>query len=69
MTASLTVRMWLAALLAAAIGWGVKLDCRRRIESLLGLIILAAYGVSFLLIATLMRIPEAAALTARLRRR
>ncbi len=69
MTASLTVRLWLAAFLAAAIGWGVKLAISSPHRVIVGMIILAAYGVSFLLIATLMRIPEAAALTARLRRR
>lgn len=69
MSASLTMRLWLAALLAAAIGWGVKLSISSGHTVIFGLVILAAYGLSFLLIATLMRIPEAAALTARLRRR
>jgi len=69
MSASLTMRMWLAALIAAAIGWGVKLVIFSGHTVIFGLVILAVYGVSFLLIATLMRIPEASALTARLRRR
>lgn len=68
MTASLTVRLWLAAFLAAGIGWGVKLSISTSHTVLSGLVILAVYGVSFLLIATLMRIPEASALTQRLRR-
>jgi hypothetical protein len=69
MSASLTMRLWLAAILSAAIGWGAKLGISSSHRIIVSLIILGAYGVSFLLIATFMRIPEAAALTARLRRR
>jgi putative peptidoglycan lipid II flippase len=67
MTASLTFRLWFAAFLAAAIGWGLKLSISSGHTIVAGLVILATYGVSFLLIATLMRIPEATALTRRLR--
>jgi putative peptidoglycan lipid II flippase len=65
---SLALRLWLAAILSAAIGWGVKLGISTSHTVLEGLLILGVYGISFLLIATLMRIPEAVALTQRLRR-
>jgi len=66
--ASVTLRLWVAAFLAAAIAWGFKLGISSAHTVLTGLVIIAVYGVSFLLIATLMGIPEANELTARLRR-
>jgi putative peptidoglycan lipid II flippase len=66
--ASLTLRLWIGALIAAAIAWGLKLGIHTT-HTLIGAIVtLLAYGVSFLLIATQMRIPEAVTMTARLRR-
>jgi len=63
------MKLWIAAFLSAAIAWGVKLGLVSSHRVVVSLVILAAYGVSFLVIATLMRIPEATALIARLRRR
>jgi putative peptidoglycan lipid II flippase len=66
--ASITIRLWTAALLSAAIAWGVKLTVTSPHRVLISLVILAVYGISFLVIAMLMRIPEATALTGRFRR-
>ena len=66
---SFTLRLWLAALLSAAIAWGVKLGVASSHRFIVSLVILVVYGLSFLVIATLMRIPEATSLMARLRPR
>jgi putative peptidoglycan lipid II flippase len=68
-SSSFTLRLWIAAALSAAIAWGVKLGLVSSHRVIVSLVILAAYGVSFVVIATLMRIPEATSLMARLRRR
>ena len=65
---SLMVKLWGAALASAAVAWGVKLGVTGQHRVVIALVILLAYGVSFLLIATLLRIPEASAMTSRLRR-
>ena len=65
---SITLRLWLAAILSAAIGWGVKLGISTSHTILAGLLIIGVYGASYLLSATVMRIPEASAIMARLRR-
>jgi putative peptidoglycan lipid II flippase len=62
------VKLWGSALLAAAVAWGVKLGVTSQHRVLIAIVILLAYGVSFLLIATLLKIPEASAMTSRLRR-
>jgi putative peptidoglycan lipid II flippase len=67
--AGFTLRIWGAAAASALVAWGAKLTLYGRHTVLIGLLILAAYGMTYLLITTLMRIPEAQALTARLRRR
>lgn len=67
--ASFTFRLWAAALVSAAVGWGAKLGLAGQHTILNGLLILAAYGMSFLVIATLLKIPEATALANRFRRR
>lgn len=69
MKGSLTLRLWIAAALSAAIAWGVKVGVVSSHRVIVSLLILSAYGVSFLVIATLMRIPEATSLVSRLRRR
>jgi putative peptidoglycan lipid II flippase len=66
--ATFTLRIWGAAIVAAVIAWGAKLTLYGAHTVIIGLLILAAYGMSYLLIATLLKIPEAVALTARLRR-
>jgi putative peptidoglycan lipid II flippase len=66
--ASFTIRLWTAALISAAIAWGVRLTLISPHRVVISLVILAVYGISFLVITTVMRIPEATALTGRLRR-
>lgn len=67
--ASFTVRLWLAALASAAIAWGFRLGLDGPHTVWIALVILGVYGVSYLLITTIMGVPEAADLTARIRRR
>ncbi|MDP9177981.1 MAG: hypothetical protein M3O61_09915, partial [Gemmatimonadota bacterium] len=67
--AGFTLRIWGAAIVAALVAWGAKFALYGTHTVLIGLLILAAYGMTYLLISTLMKIPEAVALTARLRRR
>ena len=64
---SFMVKLWGTALVAAAVAWGVKLGLTSEHRVIVALIILLAYGVSFLLIAVLLEIPEASAMTSRLR--
>lgn len=65
---SLMVKLWGAALVSAAVAWAVKLEVTSSHRVIVALVILLAYGGSFLLIATLLKIPEASAMTSRLRR-
>ncbi len=65
---SLMFRLWGAALVSAAIAWGVKLGVTGEHPVISALVTLLAYGISFLLIASLLKIPEATAMTSRLRR-
>ncbi len=66
--ASFTLRLWGASLLSAIVAWGCKLGLSGEHTVINALLVLTAYGMSFLLIATLLRIPEATALASRLRR-
>jgi putative peptidoglycan lipid II flippase len=65
---SFTFKLWGAAGASAVVAWGVKLGLRSDHRVIIALVILLAYGMSFLLIATLLKIPEATAMTRRLRR-
>lgn len=67
--AGVTLRIWAAAIVSAVIAWAAKLTLYGTHAVIIGLLILTAYGMSYLLITTLIKIPEAQALTARLRRR
>ncbi|MBA3341408.1 MAG: murein biosynthesis integral membrane protein MurJ [Gemmatimonadaceae bacterium] len=64
-----SVRLWLAAIAAAAIAWGFKLGLRGDYTVWIALAVLASYGVSYLLITTMLRVPESVALTDRVVRR
>jgi len=70
-----TLTLWMAAVAAAVIAWGLKLLFADGPIGLpgqhpvwIGLAVLAAYGVAYLLITTLLGVREAVALTARLTR-
>jgi hypothetical protein len=65
---SFTLRLWSAALVSAAVAWACKLALSGSHTVINGLVILVAYGVSFLAITTQMKIPEATGLVSRLRR-
>jgi putative peptidoglycan lipid II flippase len=67
--ASVTFRLWIAAIISAAVAWGAKLILPASHRILWGLAVLAIYGIVYLVITTVMRIPEASELTSRLRRR
>ena len=63
------MKLLLAAGVAAAVGWGIKLALSGIPRFWMGLAVIVAYGVTYLLITTLLRIREATALTGRLTRR
>ncbi|MEJ7758988.1 MAG: murein biosynthesis integral membrane protein MurJ [Gemmatimonadaceae bacterium] len=67
--AAFTIKLWLAALASAAIGWGFKLGLDGRHTVWIALVILTSYGLSYLLITTLIGVPEAVSLTGRIRRK
>jgi putative peptidoglycan lipid II flippase len=68
-SAAYTLKLWLAAIVAAGIAWGIKLGLVGAPHLLGALIVLAAYGMAYLLITALLGIKEATDMTARLRRR
>jgi putative peptidoglycan lipid II flippase len=67
--ASLMTKLWLAAVVSAALGWAAKLAWQTSHSLVHGIVVLSVYGVSYLVLASLLSIPEAAQLTGRLRRR
>ena len=66
---SFTLKLWIAALVSAGIAWAVKLGVVSSHRVIVSLVILVVYGAGFLLIAVLMKIPEATSLVQRIRRR
>lgn len=62
-------KLWLAAVIAAAVGWVIKFGTAAIPRLWMALLVIAGYGVSYLILTTLMRFPEATALTSRLTRR
>ena len=66
---ALTLRLWGAAAVGAALGWGVKLCLPPLHPVIAAVLILGAFGVAYLGIADLMAVPQARQLTSRLRRR
>lgn len=64
----LTAKLWVAAAIAAGIAWVIKLSFSGSHTLLIAVVVLVGYGGCYLLITTLFRVPEAAAMTARLRR-
>jgi putative peptidoglycan lipid II flippase len=61
-------RLWAAALAAALVAWGVKLVLGVGHPLTLGFVALPLYGAVYLAVTAAMRIPEAAAMGARVRR-
>ena len=63
------LKLVLAGAIAAAIGWGLKLGLSGVPRFWMGVIVLAAFGVVYLLVTTMLGIREATALTGKLTRR
>jgi len=61
-------KLWLAALLSAAIAWGIKLLVGRRHPLLLAALILLPYGLLYFAITTLFKLPEARTVVGRFTR-
>jgi putative peptidoglycan lipid II flippase len=69
MPQSHVMKLWLAAAVSAAIAWGIKLGLGRSHPLVFALLVIAAYGIAYFLITTLLGVKESTLLTARLRRR
>jgi putative peptidoglycan lipid II flippase len=65
---TITARCWVAAVISAALAWGYRLTLGQDRGILEAVVTLAIYGVAYIIIATLLKIPEAGHLTARIRR-
>lgn len=66
MRASHTVKLWTSALAAAAIAFGIKLGFGGARGVWMGIAVLSAYGVAYLLLTSLLGMKEAVAITSRL---
>ena len=66
---SFSVRVWAAALGAAAVGWGVKLAAASLGPVLLGTLVCGVFAASYGALALLLRVPEASALVRALKSR
>jgi putative peptidoglycan lipid II flippase len=63
--ASYFARLWIAALVAAALGWGIKLLLPRLRPEIAAVLILLPYGITYLALTMLMGIDQARALARR----
>jgi len=63
------IKLWGAAAISAAIAWGIKLGLGHSHPLIYALVVIAAYGMSYFLITTLMGFKESTAMTDKLRRR
>jgi hypothetical protein len=68
LSASYVVKLWIAALLAADIGWACKLLLGELQPIPLAAIVLGGYGGAYFSVAYLLDIPEAKAVISRLTR-
>jgi hypothetical protein len=66
---SLTVKLWIAAIISAAAAWALKLGVPTSHRMVMAIAILALYGFVYLIITTSLGIGEATAMTARITRR
>jgi putative peptidoglycan lipid II flippase len=66
--AILTAKLWMAAAVAAAVAWGVKLAISVQKPYLAGIAILIPYGLAYFAAAYLLRIEECTQALRRLRR-
>jgi putative peptidoglycan lipid II flippase len=63
------VRLWLAAGVAAAAAWGVKLACQGQRPVVLGVLALSLYGAVYFGVAWIVGVPQVAGIVAHVRRR
>ena len=68
-TAGYAMRLFLAAAVAAGVGWGLKVTVGIEQPVVRGLVILGSYGITFLGVTRLLGIREAASLLRRIARR
>ncbi|HKQ99697.1 MAG TPA: murein biosynthesis integral membrane protein MurJ [Pyrinomonadaceae bacterium] len=61
-------KLWVAALAAAAIGWGIKLFVGVNRPILTAIAVLGPYGVSYFVLASMMGLPEASQIVGRFTR-
>lgn len=66
MRASHTVKLWTSALAAAAIAFGIKLGLDGARGVWMGVAVLGAYGIAYLLLTTMLGMKEAVAMASRL---
>ena len=64
-----TLRLWLAAMAAAGIAWGIKLGLYGAPKFWAAIAAVAVFGVAYLLITSILGIREAVEMTSRIRRR
>ena len=63
-----TLKLWLAAAIAAGIAWGVKLALSAAPAFPSAVVVVTAYGIAYLVLTSLMGVKEATAMTSRIRR-
>jgi putative peptidoglycan lipid II flippase len=68
LNASYVIKLWLAALVAAGIGWGFKLLLGAQHPLPLAAVVLGGYGVSYFLISYAMNVPESRVVIGRILR-
>jgi putative peptidoglycan lipid II flippase len=62
------VKLWLAALFGAAVGWGIKLAIGNHHPAIIAALVLLPYGLTYFAIAAALRVPEVNALFGRVLR-
>jgi uncharacterized membrane protein YhiD involved in acid resistance len=61
--------LWLSAAIGAAAGWGMRMLSAHQTPFVSRVLVLATYGAIYLLMTVALRVPEAANMIARVRRR
>lgn len=64
-----TLRLWIAALVAAGIAWGIKLGLIDAPRVWTAVLVVSVYGIAYLLLTTIMGVEEAVQMTRRITRR
>jgi hypothetical protein len=64
-----TLKLWLSAVVAAGIAWGVKLGLIDAPRMWMAIAVVLVYGAAYLLLTAIMGIEEALQMTSRIARR